>query len=97
MDIRIDSLDIKNFVSIGSGNIEVNPNNLNDIVNVIGIFGANGTGKTGTLNVIKVIQRLLKGEDIPINLTDIKNDTTITVKFTFSSFEEAFSVFYSVE
>lgn len=97
MNIRIDELNIKNFVGIGSGNIEVNPNNPNDIVNVIGIFGANGTGKTGTLNVIKVIQKLLKGEDIPINLTDIKNDTTITVKFTFSSFEETFSIFYSVK
>lgn len=95
MNIRIDELNIKNFVGIGSGTIKVNFDNSDDTPNVVGIFGANGTGKTRTLNVIKVIQKLLNKKQIPRKLSSLQNDTTLTVKFTFTD-NVCYNILYSI-
>ena len=104
MNVRIDSISIKNWKNVREGHVNVSCSN--DLFHLkpslLGIYGQNGSGKTTLIQVIEVIKTLIKGQSLSSKLVDLvsigEKQCEIEVCFSITdNVDEIYRVKYNVE
>lgn len=83
-NVRIESINIKNFKNIVNGTVEIAKlvNNRFLGPSILGIYGQNGSGKTTLIQVIEIVKLLIMGKSLPEEIIDIVSIDSDSCEFT---------------
>ncbi len=96
-NVRISSINIRNFKNVISGNLDLHRSIEHGNASVLGLYGQNGSGKTALIDTIELLQYLLCGRSIPDKFADYINIDAETATICFEFCVEELVASYSFE